>query len=440
MFTLLTADFWSSIPSSRYPRTRATALAVTGLTAALALSGQAAAVRVTLDCGTGGPGYDLCAAGAQRWAKATGNTVNIFQGPNSSNDHLALIQQQLAAKSSEIDVYLLDVTWPGLIGQQFVDLKGKIPAADIAAHFKAPITANTVAGRLVAMPWYTDAGLLYYRTDLLSKYGYKAPPKTWAELASMAAKIQAGEKKTNKQFAGYVFQGKNYEGLTCNALEWITSFGGGTVVDAAGKITVNNANAARALDTAAGWVKSITPAGVTTYGEEEARGVFQAGNAAFMRNWPYVWSLAQGADSRIRGKIGVAPLPSGGSRSAAALGGWSLGVNTYSTQQAAAIDLVRTLTGPAEQKRRAIVGAYNPTLPALYKDPAVLKANPFFGSLYPVFTNAVSRPSGSTGNKYNQVSQAFAGAVSEVLKGRSTGQAAVTALGTDLARIKGRGW
>ncbi|GGR81382.1 ABC transporter substrate-binding protein [Deinococcus sedimenti] len=415
-------------------------IALVSLSAAIAFSSNASAVTVTLACGAVGQELELCKAGAARWAKKTGNEVKIFESPNLTNDRLGLYQQQLAAKSSDIDVYQLDVVWPGLLAQHFVDLKGKVPAAEVNAHFKGIIDANTVNGKLVAMPWFTDAGLLYYRTDLLKKYGFKSAPKTWTEMALMAKKIQTGEQKTNKAFSGFVWQGKNYEGLTCDALEWVVSFGGGTIVDASGKVTINNAQAAKALDTAASWIKSISPAGVTTYAEEEARGIFQSGNAAFMRNWPYAWALGQGDDSKVKGKIGVAPLPSGGSRNAATLGGWQLGVSQYSKNQAAAIDLVRYLAGPAEQKIRAIEGAYNPTIQSLYKDKDVLAKNPFFGSLYSVFTSAVARPSGPTKSKYNQVSQAFSTAVSDVLNGKMKGQAAVAKLAGDLNRIKGRGW
>jgi len=415
-------------------------IALVSLSAAIAVSSNASAVTVTLACGAVGQELQLCKEGAARWAKKTGNEVKIFESPNLTNDRLGLYQQQLAAKSSDIDVYQLDVVWPGLLAQHFVDLKGKVPAAEVNAHFKGIIEANTVNGKLVAMPWFTDAGLLYYRTDLLKKYGFTAAPKTWTEMALMAKKIQAGEQKTNKAFTGFVWQGKNYEGLTCDALEWVASFGGGTIVDATGKVTINNAQAAKALDTAASWIKTISPAGVTTYAEEEARGIFQSGNAAFMRNWPYAWALGQGDDSKVKGKIGVAPLPSGGSRNAATLGGWQLGVSSYSKNQAAAIDLVRYLAGPAEQKIRAIEGAYNPTIQSLYKDKDVLAKNPFFGSLYSVFTSAVARPSGPTKGKYNQVSQAFSTAVSDVLNGKMKGQAAVAKLAGDLNRIKGRGW
>ncbi|WP_043801147.1 ABC transporter substrate-binding protein [Deinococcus gobiensis] len=398
------------------------------------------AVTLTVDCGAG-TGYELCQQGVNRWAKQTGNSAKFFESPNNSGDHLGVIQQQLAAKSSDIDVYLLDIVWPGLLVDQLVNLTGKVPAAEVNRHFKGIVDANTVDGKLVSLPWFTDAGLLYYRTDLMKKYGYSAPPKTWTELAAMAKKVQDDEQKTNKTFVGYVWQGKNYEGLTCDALEWISSFGGGAIVDAGGKVTINNARAASALDAAAAWVNTISPKGVTTYDEEASRGIFQSGNALFMRNWPYAWANGQSDDSKVKGKIAVAPLPAGpGGKPAATLGGWNMGVNLYSKNQEAAISLIRYMTGPAEQKIRAIEGSYNPTIQSLYRDKDVTAKNPFMGQLESVFTGAVARPSGPTKAKYNQVSQAFANSVTSVLTGKAKGQAAVAKLAADLSRIKGRGW
>lgn len=417
------------------------AIAIASLTAAFALGAQANAVTLTFACDSVGQGYDECKKGADAWAKQTGNTVKLVQVPKETDQRLALYQQQLGARSADVDVYMIDVVWPGLIGQHLLDLKKYIPAAEINRHFPAIVQNNTVGGKLVGMPFFTDAGVLYYRTDLLKKYGYAGPPKTWNELATMAQKIQAGERKTNPKFVGFVFQGKNYEGLTCNALEWINSFGGGTIVDRSGKITVNNEKAVAALRTIQGLVGTVAPSAVTTYGEEEARNVWQAGNAAFMRNWPYAYALAQEANSPIRGKVGVAALPAGpGGKPAATLGGWQLAVNAYSKYPKEAASLVQYLTSVQEQKRRAIEASYNPTIAALYKDPQVLKAVPFFGSLYEVFTNAVARPATVTGSKYNQVSDAFSTAVYNVLTKKSAPGPALKTLEGQLARIKGRGW
>ncbi|MPY66191.1 ABC transporter substrate-binding protein [Deinococcus sp. SDU3-2] len=416
-------------------------LASLSLTLACAAVSQAGAVTLTFACDSVGQGFDECKKGADAWAKRTGNTVRLIQVPKETDQRLALYQQQLGARSADVDVYMIDVVWPGLIGQHLLDMKKYIPAAEINRHFPAIVQNNTIGGKLVGMPFFTDAGVLYYRTDLLKKYGYTKPPKTWNELATMAQKIQAGERKTNSRFVGFVFQGKNYEGLTCDALEWISSFGGGTIVDSSGKVTINNAKTVQALQAIQGLVGTVAPQAVTTYGEEEARNVWQAGNAAFMRNWPYAYAAGQEQGSAVRGKIGVAALPAGtGGKPAATLGGWQLAVNAYSKNPKEAASLVQYLTGVQEQKRRAVEASYNPTIASLYKDKDVLKAVPFFGSLYDVFTNAVARPATVTGSKYNQVSDAFSTAVYNVLTKKSAPGPAMKTLEGQLNRIKGRGW
>jgi len=334
------------------------------------------------------------------------------------------------------------VIWPGILANHMIDLKQHLKPDAVAAHFPAIVENNTVGGKLVAAPWFTDAGLLYYRTDLLEKHG-KQPPATWEELSATAAEILEKERPANPQLQGFVFQGKAYEGLTCNALEWIDSFGGGTIVGPDGKVTINNPKATAALTWAASAMGKIAPQGVLNYSEEEARGVFQSGNAIFMRNWPYAWGNAQAPDSTIKGKVGVVPLPKGGEggKNTGALGGWQLAVSKYTKNAEPAVDLVRYLTSPEEQKRRAIAGTYNPTIEALYKDQEILQANPFFGPLYTTFTNAVARPSKVTATKYNQVSAEFFNTVSAVLSGQAKPEAGLADLEKKLDRLsRGGRW
>ena len=250
--------------------------------------------------------------------------------------------------------------------------------------------------------------------------------------------MREGERKAGyADMQGFVFQAKAYEGLSCNALEWVASNGGGSIIDAGGKTTVANPGAARALKTAAGWIGTIAPTGVLNYCEEDARGVFQKGNSVFMRNWPYAWSLSQGADSPVKGKVGVVALPKGeGGKSAATLGGWQLAVSAYSKNQKEAADLVMYMTSEAVQKDRAIRGSYNPTIQSLYKDAEVLKANPFFGDLYDTFVGAVPRPSTVTGAKYNEVSAAFWNATHEVLSGKTSADESLKKLDAKLTSIR----
>ena len=399
------------------------------------------AATITISCGSVGQDFEFCKKFTSEWAAKTGNEVKLFTIPNSTTDILALFRQMFAAKSTDLDVINVDVVWPGVLKDHLVDLKKYSKGAE-KEHFPAIVGNNTVDGKLLAMPWFTDAGLMFYRKDLLEKYGAKAPT-TWDEMAATAKKIQDGERAAgNADFQGFVFQAKAYEGLTCDAVEWVSSFGGGNIVDASGKITINNPQAAKALSTAASWIGTIAPQGVLNYAEEEARGVFQNGNAAFMRNWPYAWSLGNGADSKIKGKIGVAPLPKGGAdgKNAATLGGWQLAVSKYSKNPDAAASLVMYMTSPEVQKERAIKGSYNPTIPALYKDKAVLEANPFFGSLYDVFTSAVPRPATATGLKYPEVSAAFWNATSDVLSGQAKAEDALKKLEGKLNQIKRNQW
>ncbi len=418
---------------------RATALAA--LAAASIQGAQAASISIS--CGALGRELELCREGVAAWSAKTGHEVRVVSTPHSATERLALYQQILAAGSSDIDVFQIDVVWPGILASQFIDLAPHVGQDEVAKHFPAIVENNTVGGKLVAMPWFTDAGVLYYRRDLLEKYG-KQPPATWQALTETAREIQRAERAAgNERMQGFVFQGRAYEGLTCNALEWIASFGGGTIVGDDGKITVDNPRAAEALKLAASWVGDIAPQGVLNYDEEESRGVFQSGNAVFMRNWPYAWALAQAPDSAVKDKVGVVALPRGGEggRHAAALGGWQLAVSKHSAHPEIAADLVRFLASEAEQKRRAIEGAYNPTIPALYKDEAVLAAVPFFGSLYETFTHAVARPSRVTGDRYNRVSADFHTAVHQVLSGRAEPRSALQGLERRLSRVsRGGRW
>ncbi|MCB5177050.1 ABC transporter substrate-binding protein [Microvirga lenta] len=399
------------------------------------------AVEISISCSALGKEYEVCKEGVDAWAQKTGNTVKIVSTPNSATERLALYQQLLAAGAGDIDVFQIDVVWTGILGEHFQDLTPKTQGV-LEQHLPAMVDISRVDGKIVAMPWFADAGLLYYRQDLLEKYNRKVP-QTWAELTETARIIQEGERKAgNNDFWGYVWQGRAYEGLTTNALEWIASNNGGTIVNATGEVTIENPNAAEALKTAAGWVGTITPEGVLNYTEEESRGVFQAGNAAFMRNWPYAWALAQGDDSTIKGKVGVAPLPKGGAdgRHAGTLGGQLLAVSKYSKNAEAATDLVMYLTNRDEQKRRAVEGSFNPTILTLYEDADVTKASPFIGNLRDVFANAVTRPSGVTGDNYNKVSTEFFNAVHQVLSKRSEPEQALQRLDRDLKRIKRNGW
>ncbi|MBA2668077.1 MAG: ABC transporter substrate-binding protein [Trueperaceae bacterium] len=411
------------------------------LAVALAL-GSAVAQTVTVAGGAVGQELELTRAAADRYMQENpGVTVEVLEVPDLADNRLGLYLQFFEAQSSEVDVYQIDVIWPGDLAVHFVDLYD-YGARDVAdQHFPAIVENNTVDGRLIGIPWFTDAGLLYYRTDLLEEYGFDGPPETWAELTEMAQTIQDGERAAGQSdFWGFVWQGNAYEGLTTNALEWIASNEGGSIISPDGVITVNNSNAVEITDLAASWVGTISPPGVTGFGEEDARNMWQAGNAAFMRNWPYAYSLGQQDGSAVAGNFDVRPLPAGdtmGGEPAATLGGWQLGVSRYSNNPELAADVALFLASYDEQKVRAVEGSLNPTIMALYEDADVLEAVPFFGSLFDVFTNAVARPSTATAPNYAQVSSAFYTAIHSVLTGQEDAETALALLEIDLEALTG---
>jgi trehalose/maltose transport system substrate-binding protein len=188
-------------------------------------------------------------AAIRKFNEATGAAAELVPGEQSATDRLAIYNQQLGAQSPDNDVYQIDIIWPGIVAQHAVDLNASL--SELATlHFPALVENNTVNGALVGMPWYTDAGLLYYRSDLLEEYGFENPPETWAELEEQAQAIQDGESGDNASFRGFVWQGNAYEGLTCDALEWQYSNGGGRIIEPDGTVTVNNPQAIAAFERA----------------------------------------------------------------------------------------------------------------------------------------------------------------------------------------------
>ncbi|WBU65469.1 ABC transporter substrate-binding protein [Paracoccus aerodenitrificans] len=402
-------------------------------------TGSAWAVELSYVSGAVGTAIEHLKETMKPWEERTGNTVTIVPMPPSSSDQFAQYRLWLSANTSDIDLYQTDIVWAPQLSDHFVDLSEA--AKDlIPSHFESVIQSQTVDGKLVALPLFTDAPALYYRTDLLEKYG-KPVPQTWEELTQTAQEIQDAERaEGNSELWGYVWQGNAYEGLTCNALEWINSAGGGQIIEPDGTISINNENAVAALETALSWIGTISPPGVLAYQEEEARGVWQTGNAVFMRNWPYAFSLSNSDDSAVKGKFDVAPLPSGGDGPAATLGGWNVAVSKYSEHQEAAIDLALYLSSLEGQKSFSMKNGNLPTIPSLYDDADIAEEVPLIPRWKEVFEQAVPRPSAPTKGKYNEVSAMFWSAVHETLAGNGTAAENLELLELDLDDLKGSGW
>ena len=401
---------------------------------ALALGASAvSAAEITYVSGAVGNAVEDFKKIVAPWEAKTGHTVTLVPMPASTTDQFGQYRLWLAAGNGDIDLYQTDVIWAPQLADHFVDLSDKASEL-MKSHFPSIVESQTVDGKLVALPLFTDAPALYYRKDLLEKHGASVP-KTWEELTATAKAVQDAERAAgNNDIWGFVWQGNAYEGLTCDALEWVKSSGGGQIVEPDGTISINNEKAAAALELAATWPGSISPEGVLAYQEEEARGVWQTGNAVFMRNWPYAYGLGNSDDSAVKGLFGVTTLPTGQGHdtSAATLGGWNVAVSKYSDNQEAAIDLAMYLAGHEAQKTRSIIASNLPTIVSLYEDADIAREQPIIPQWKDVFLQAVPRPSAPTREKYNEVSTLFFSAVHSVISGNAKAADALADLEDDL--------
>jgi trehalose/maltose transport system substrate-binding protein len=315
-------------------------------------------------------------------------------GPQSSTQLHDLLTQKLKNRDSHLDVFVMDVIWPA----EFASAGWALPldryftASEQKRFLDAPIAANRYSGAIFGVPLFIDAGVLYYRKDLLTKY-HVAPPRTWAELVGASKKILAAA--NDPQLVGYSGQFKQYEGLICNMMEFILG-NGGKLWDEATMVSALEQPAARA---AVRFVRDriigeVSHRGMLAYEEPESLALFTEGRAIFHRNWPYAWTVANDAErSKIAGRIGMAPLPGfSPGQGAAALGGWQIGVSRYSTQPELAWRFAAFMTGANMQKRIALATGRAPTRRALYDDPEIDKKLPQLKTLLETFKRAAPRP------------------------------------------------
>lgn len=373
----------------------------------------------------------------EEFTRETGILVKDLPAPETAIDQLALWHKLLKNTSEAPDVFAIDVIWPAMTAEYSLPLDAY--RVDTAQDFPSLVANDTVGGRLIALPYHADTGLLFYRNDLLRAYGYQAPPATWDELEKMATRIQNGERsKGHRDFWGFVWQGAPSEALTCNALEWQASEGGGRIIEPDGRVSVNNPDAARSWQRAARWVGSISPPGVVAYREWDTLNIWRSGNAAFMRNWPTSYLTSQSNGSSVRGKVAVSLLPGGRAGRTGTLGGASLSVFRGTQHPKEAVALVRYLVRRDVELNRIIASSQPPVFPELFDDPSVLKTMPHFAELKKLLQNGVVvRPSTVAGANYEQVSEAYFTAVHSVLTKQSKASEAAAKLEKDLVQLTG---
>jgi multiple sugar transport system substrate-binding protein len=353
--------------------------------------------------------------------------VTWHNGPSGTGDILTIYDNTLRARSGSIDVMSIDVVYPAEFASQgwTVPLDSRWPASDRANYLQGPIKSCTYNGQVVAAPLRTDLGVLYYRTDIIS-----TAPNTWNDLVSMA------KSNASKTKYGYVWQGSQYEGLVCDFSEVLQGYGG-TVLDPndSKKVTVNSPEGVQALTEMVSWVGTISPTAITTYTEEPSRQAFQNGDAIFMRNWPYAYSLGNDATkSKIAGKFDIHSMPYGGSSTVghSCVGGWNMAINAFSKNPDASWSFIKYMLGADAQKQLAIKGSFTPALKSVYDDADVKAKQPLFTKLQPILQNSLPRPVSPV---YPDLSNIIQTHVHQALTKQVSPQAALSALQSELQTL-----
>jgi multiple sugar transport system substrate-binding protein len=392
--------------------------------------------RLTFAVGGAPTELDVWEGLVRRFSEQTGIAVEMLRQPTDSSQRRQGLLIPLKARQADPDVFLMDVVWLA----QFSASGWLLPLDEAAAAEFLPRVVELVDrhdGDLVALPVNVDAGLLYYRRDLLDRYGFAGPPATWAELVTQARAVQKGERPEHPGFWGYVWQGAEYEGLVCNFLEVAASAGGGIAED--GNFALDRPANRRALGFLTGLIhdeRISPPSTYTQMKEEEVREAFQSGRALFERNWPYAWALHQAPGSPVAGKIAIAPLPHfPGGESAATLGGWHIGISRFTDRPLGARELVRYITSFAVQKEMVLRLGWNPGRRDVYRDPRVLSEIPYLKQLRGIFDHAVARP---VIPYYNQLSQVLQRHLNAALAGWVPPQEALRQAQAEIEAITAR--
>jgi multiple sugar transport system substrate-binding protein len=368
--------------------------------------------------------------------QSDGFKVTFREMPTDSGAYFDKLRTQFQAGGGDIDVIGADVIWPAqfAVNGWILDVTDRFSKSAQSEFLPGPINSLMYDGKIYGVPWYTDAGLLYYRADLLEKSGYSDPPKTWDELQEMAVKVA----KDQKMDYGFVFQGDQYEGGVCNGLEYIWTNGGDVLdPDDQNKVIIDSPEAAAGLAIEQGIVEDgVAPQAVATYTETETDPAFLGNKAVFARNWPYMYALAGTKDfpDVEPEQIGVAPLPLGEGQTqlASTLGGWNMLINAQTDMPDEAWEFVQWITAEEQQKWRALNASLLPTRPTLYEDKEIRDTIPVIAQGEEALKNARSRPPSPY---YSDMSLEMQEQFNGVVKGDISPEDAVASLQDSLTQI-----
>ena len=403
----------------------------------VAFAANVAAQQTTLRIFTGGQQRpDVMRKIADEYQKRNPNVkVEVEVGGATSDSQQQYLSTVLSSKDSVLDLVLIDVIRPAQWAAQgwaepLDSYLGADKAKILPTYLKAYAEANQVNGKLMALPYFADAQFLYYRKDLLEKY--KRPvPKSWDDMIETAKIIMDGEKAP--QLQGFSTAGAPIEGTVCTYLVPLWSMGSDITKD--GKLNIDTPEARQPFQLYGRMKQAgVLPKNIAEIPTDRIRVDFQAGNVVFAQSWGYFWNRAENdADSKVKGKVGVTVLPHDkGGKSATCIGGWQVAVSAYSKNKPEAVKFARYLSSPEVSKMQAIMASHLPVFPQVYKDPEVVKANPWFADALPVVETAKSRPVSA---QYPQISDAIRSNMNAYLAGTKTTDTALNDMKTRLTPL-----
>jgi len=361
--------------------------------------------------------------------------LNLVEGPAASNLIEDLYTSSFLLGDSPYDLVVMDVVWlPKFAAAGWLlDMTDQVPAEELADVFPADLEGGKYEGRLYRLPFRTDAGLLYYRTDLLEQAGLQ-PPETFEDLLTASQTVQeAGGAQW-----GYVWQGRQYEGLVAMFMEVLSGAGGFWVNPETLEVGLDRPETLQAIEFLRNTItQGVSPSGVTTYQEDQARILFQSGNVVFMRNWPYAYPLGNADGSAIQGKFDIKPMVhASGQDGAGCLGGWGLGISHTTQHPEEALRVVRFFASEQGQKLTALENGHLPTRRSLYSDPDIISKYPYYPDLLQVLERGVLRPPVA---QYAQASDILQRYLSAALTNRMTPEDAMRSAADETRTLLERG-
>jgi len=361
--------------------------------------------------------------------------INLVEGPNATNLLEDLYTSSFILGESPYDLVNMDVIWTSKFAAAgwLLPLDDRISQQELTAFSPKDVEGGRYQNKLYRIPMRSDVGMLYYREDLLKEAGLQ-PPETFEDLMRISQVLQK-QKKVNW---GYVWQGRQYEGLVAMFAEVLKGFGGFWVNPDTLQVGLDKPETLQAIEFLRSTIsQGVSPPGVTTYQEEDTRRLFQSGQVAFLRSWPYAWPLAQAKGSPIQGKIAIKPMVHApGKTGAACLGGWGIGIAKSSKHPEEAWKAIQYFTSEEAQRRFILSAGYVPSRRNLFTNPEIVAQYPHYPQLLEVVDNAVLR---SPIAQYAQTSDILQRYLSAALSGRISPESAMKAAADETRRLLGSG-